>query len=683
VRLFCGVYRKSVGGANRGWYDLEMKFESIVSSPSFDGDRDRAKKFAENARYLEEHAEEIKEQKRLEDERRKSSLLQHGIDVDRLENEITKEDISKLIEVGNDTVDRNIGAYARVLLEKVAQKRPREFSDAFTALLDFDNPRNFGRTADLLDEYQYIQAGVLHEEEEHSGFWGPDVLQATNPEVYERITQSSRTMRSCLEDAVNRQKGNYILNIYSRSLLEQMEPPKAQTLDEMTSPYTEDGWSLSQSQIKQEEVDDDEPGRNITAEEILLPSERHALVPEVVDQYLADYRFYTSRWVQPKLTSDFGTSFSELIPRERFYFLKFLRENDMHAVARLQSFSKQHGADGLRTFLVTAGDPLLREQVFEFAQSVPEADARNVFTAYGKLVGSIDSVGDYLREQFGHNEDSATDAVVEQLLKRARKVLENATSHGNDPDMLRKINAVNDDNAIFLESYKALKGKEGISFQQAKDLRFESGPGSALSEEDAGVVEKIIRDALADETESYREAVVKGFRKALNDASSEFFVLRYQDHPVGIIRYDDHSEGSNREYYIGTFYVDQKFSGARLGEEMFERSIDHKRQEGVTFSLHCRPDAAITRRYLDMGFVADGAQSASTKLGYVWHMRRTTESESLPTKQLPALVVFDRANETGRVYDKPPAEFPKGKVLSRLGFKDERYYPVFEDSLAA
>ena len=150
-----------------------------------------------------------------------------------------------------------------------------------------------------------------------------------------------------------------------------------------------------------------------------------------------DWAFYETAFspdIRGAVQRETSVDLSHLSVREQLYFFRFAYNVDANYGEKLNAFAREFGDNGLKTFLVSSDDPALREKVFEFAGSVPKEEAQKVFEAYGKLVTGIDSMGDYLREQFGHEGGDVAQKVVERMLGRARAGL----THPHNPQHLRQ-----------------------------------------------------------------------------------------------------------------------------------------------------------------------------------------------------------------------------------------------------
>jgi len=342
-------------------------------------------------------------------------------------------------------------------------------------------------------------------------------------------------------------------------------------------------------------------------EDLALPSDQKQNEAEE----LHDYEYMLSKPIRSIIKEDFGADITHLSLREQFRFLNFLKTVDFKQANNVQEFTKSFGDDGLRTFLVTADDEQLRSNVFEFAESTPKEEARKVFEAYGKLVSGIDSVGDYLREQFGHTGGEATKEVVERMLGRARGLLAHAYEHKDSPDQLADlIDAANTENALFLETFRTLRTEGTLSLEDAKDidLTIADREHSPLSDVDRLKMESIIRKNYADPSLplEFRDSVIQGTLDAFDKEDTRWHVLRYRGVPVAYNRFDDMQpavDGRERRYF-GSFNVDPTFGNGRMGDVMIEQTVLQEARDAI-LEADCNPKTSVSGRYIEVGFIAN------------------------------------------------------------------------------
>ncbi|GEM_PF-4992621 len=569
--------------------------------PSYGENERRANQFPENTRHPEGHAAEIDEEDRMRDEREKQSFLRHGIVIEKINEVPIQDTLAALLDLAYDS-NNEFKVEALLVLTTTAEEKPKEFSDAFTNLLNFDDPSKFDHTLELLDKYSDIQSLVLFSEEQNkSGFWGPDILHATDPKQYAKVTASSRKLFTTLQRAVKEQKGNYVLNIFARSMLAEMETPQASSKEGFllgTEGYPMPNVSTGNADTSKE----DEP---LKVADIVIPSELTTMSEETANQYLSDYKFLTSDSIRPTLENDFGTSFSNLSGRERFYFLKFLREKDMRSAATLRTFSNRFGASGLRTLLVTANDERLREDVFQFAKSMDKKLVDRLFAGYAKLVEGIDQMEGYLRDEFGDKSTAAINEIIELRLKRAREVLFLASGEAKfSPQSFSSfIDFVEEyaEKNIFLNTCKLLRQKGLLSLEDIKDTSLETSVGDHIAAHDA---EEILHIQQSRYDKKYPDELQVELGASLQDALkspySNFYLYRKNGEILTYVRFDQLAASNDGEKkHMASFMTNPKFEGGALGQAMLELALEKELEKGAVYA-ECDP--SLVPFYEKFGF---------------------------------------------------------------------------------
>lgn len=313
------------------------------------------------------------------------------------------------------------------------------------------------------------------------------------------------------------------------------------------------------------------------------------------------------------IEEDLGFRLRDLSVREQLFFLQYAKQTSQLGIESLKTFTHMYGSDGLRTFLVTANDEQLRERVFEFAKNVPEEKAKEVFAAYGKLVGVIDDLSTYLQQTFGAKNRESTNALTQKILERAKKLLASAHEYKDEPErLLTLINSMQVDQVLFFEGFRELRKQGEIKdFSSITGLEFGAVELSAesFSEADKNEMLKIAMQNYEAKSELFRNAIADGMKKAFDNPKSKFYILRLNGKIVGFNRFDQmepDAQGRPRKYF-GSFNVDPAFGNGKLGDVMIEQTVLHEAKNAI-IEAHCLPDSPITKRYLADGFTVIGEE---------------------------------------------------------------------------
>lgn len=694
---------------------------------------------AEQAAEPKEHEQRQTPFQRFED----AELREYGLDPDTFESAPLHDLLPKLLLTDFSHASIDVVMTVQDIVSWLARTKTSEFVKEYLPLLDFDHPENFHTTASLIYVLRDVWAEVHTAEHDTFELILNDDLASTNPRRYRQITAGTRMVRETFRRIIREQKGSYILHqcaklavdefdgkgYRSRSRVEAQtrvdllsgpgkafiyrdivtgenfisEPEQYEHIAELLSEFESiDNTDRAQNQYaplytpynrKSEIVRKLSSGalfkKELVPEMLLTPQEAVQFTDQEKDAYVTDYVFLQEAPMRAQLEKDFRVKITDLTVKEQSHFLAFLRNRTLAEAKDLEKFARKFGLDGLRTFLVTADQPELREKVFEFSRSVPKDIAEAVFTAYSQLIGSIDGIGSYLGEAFGYGgleSEVVINEITKRLLDRARGVLAGAYEYRNDPAKITElIESVHAENAIFLESFRALKGKLGIGFEQVKDLRFEKMKARELPDELKKQIPELYRKCHAGDNQEYLDEIIADSQEKLSSADSYFYTLLYKGKLIGMMRFDEkrNEQGTVVGLYAGGLNVDPDFGGGRIGDEIIQKTFESEMQRGVPIDAHVKTDSPLSVRYLAGSFVADAVVPRRGERRF--HIITDPKSNAFETKLLSSNEIVERAGITGahvqfRVFESPLTEdsIPEGFLLTKLVFRDGNYYAAFE-----
>lgn len=323
----------------------------------------------------------------------------------------------------------------------------------------------------------------------------------------------------------------------------------------------------------------------------------------------------------------------------------YLLERDKQS-EKFDSFVAKYGVDGARTFLVAANEDVLRDKVFEFADQVPEVDARAVFSAYGRVIDGVDKLDVYLRQQFGSEGGDAVNAITARILNRAANVLSTAHAVQRDPKLLGDLVAsVDAETKLFLDSCRELKQRNELSLEniQGAELEIMTGTDMRRRAEEAAEIQNVQRDRYALKYAKYpglQEELNVSLAEALRNPDTHFYLYKLHDKLVGWVRFDylykTNEQGGDRtleKKHFASVMVRPQFAGGRLGEALIDASVEAERADDVAIEAECDPDSPELRRYLAAGFQIRQAR---------------VDDHGVPTVDIelsPSSVEFERASE--------------------------------------
>lgn len=138
-----------------------------------------------------------------------------------------------------------------------------------------------------------------------------------------------------------------------------------------------------------------------------------------------------------------------------------------------------------------------------------------------------------------------------------------------------------------------------------------------------------------DEYVEFRTKVEAGLQSSFENPSTQFYVLEDNGEIVSFNRFDEVHDSSDRQIkYFGSFNADSTYRG--VGSVMLEKTIEAQMQNGEVMFAHCDPTQAITKKYIESGFVATGCDHdyANTGVPILEIWRSGTTIEDLETKNM-------------------------------------------------
>jgi len=396
------------------------------------------------------------------------------------------------------------------------------------------------------------------------------------------------------------------------------------------------------------------------------------------DEMMFDYEYLVSRPVREMVQREFDFELKDLSIKEQFYFLNYLKRVTVENADVMKRFTSLYGVDGMRTFLsLERGDESLGNNIVAFGQH--DEVAGTVFKYYGELLNSAERAEALVKEVTdceGEACNELANQVSENIINRAQKDLEKAV-RAHDPSEV----------AAQIENYVAAAKEYVALLQEVGAGKIEEVSSSEISPEEQDRM-KVLMKANYDkaypepENEDFKTAVAGSLEKSFSNPDTSFRVLRDNGKIVSYNRFDTVRDVTGKEVsYFGSFNADPAYSG--VGGVMLEETIKDQLETGRPMMAHCDPSQAITRKYIEDGFVATQFYELAGKPSFeIW---RTKESGSaLESKQMPTTDLLKQSESSGSVLvreqqdNEEYAELKDGKALTRYFTHDGKTYLVFE-----
>ncbi len=346
------------------------------------------------------------------------------------------------------------------------------------------------------------------------------------------------------------------------------------------------------------------PSRMLNSEDVSVPGR---LADE---RAFRDWEYLTTHAMRTTIKEDFGVECDELTLREQFAFLDYLKAVPVEDASQLKAFTFRYGTSALRIFLSVGDDQALRQRVQSFAESSDEALVKEVFSGYGKLVEHIDDAGDYLKQNFGEGSASHANAVVEQLLTRARKLLEEAVEVNDESKeaFLEKVRMVDEDVALFTSACRTLKKSGALKLEDVEGVSISEKPAGALSAEEKAKLLSLQDQAYRSlYTPEFLASLREVLKTTLENPHTHFYFLRKsegeEDAIVSTLRFDEKDPVANTKH-LASFFTDPSYNGGAIGEALLDEALMREQADGSAIVLECSPH--LLEFYMKHGFNETG-----------------------------------------------------------------------------
>jgi hypothetical protein len=415
-----------------------------------------------------------------------------------------------------------------------------------------------------------------------------------------------------------------------------------------------------------------------TLKELVAELKGDDSLEKVTDEDVLLFQHVHSGELASKIEGEFGFSLSSLSLKEQYFFLGYLKRVTPISAETMKRFTSLYGVDGMRTFLsLERGEESLSDHIVAFGQH--SEIAGTVFKYYGELLDSAERAEILVREVSGCEGDTCTvlaNQVRENILKRAQKDLENAVRF-SDPATV----------ASQIENYVA-KAKEYVALlQEVGAGKIDSASPESLSDEDRSRMQNLLqanyRKAYPEpENDAFKAAVAGSLTKSFSNPNTTFRILRDQGKIVSYNRFDTLRDYTGRQVsYFGSFNADPAYSG--VGGIILEETIKDRLANGQPMMAHCDPTQAITKKYIEDGFVATGFYELAGKPSFeIWRSKDSGGELKSKNKTIEELLnSTDISNEVTVREQADHEEFGElknGMALTRYFTHQGKTYLVFE-----
>ncbi len=369
--------------------------------------------------------------------------------------------------------------------------------------------------------------------------------------------------------------------------------------------------------------------------------EKHGIKTTAMNDTIGDYRSLMDLRVRASIKETFGVNLLDLSVKEQFFFLGYLKNTTPDSADTMRRFTSLYGVAGMRTFLaLERGDKTLGDHIVAFGQH--EEVAGTVFKYYAELLNSAERAEALVRDVSDCEGDICIELgnqVRENIINRAQKDLEKAV-RAHDPGEV----------AAQIENYVAAAKEYVALLQEVGAGRIESVSPESLTEEERTRMQDLLRINYnktypEPENEAFRAAVAGSLTKSFSNPNTSFRVLRDNGKIVSYNRFDTLSDHTGKEVsYFGSFNADPAYSG--VGGVMLEETIKDRLEDGRPMMAHCDPTQAITKKYIEDGFVATRFYQLAGKPSFeIWRSKDSSTQLKSKEKSIEELLASTEYTE--------------------------------------
>ncbi|OGG49775.1 hypothetical protein A2704_06830 [Candidatus Kaiserbacteria bacterium RIFCSPHIGHO2_01_FULL_54_36b] len=292
-----------------------------------------------------------------------------------------------------------------------------------------------------------------------------------------------------------------------------------------------------------------------------------------------------------------------LDPEETAQLRQFYRDfNQEDIFTNLGIFMKRSGLDKIQSFIESNRGNDMRVLLFDIMYVHAPGDCQWIFEACSKILGKVDALDGFLKENFGVNNLKNVEELVQTQRKKAWDFLRAAHHFADDMYYLHYLaeEKVSNDIELFLKACKILKEEGKLSLENISGGSLEEVAGNHVSSEDALIIREV---QAAHYREKYPEDELYSLREGL-DASlgsphSRFYLYKKNGEIVTFTRFDELTDSGNRNRSMASFMTDPKYLGGALGQTMLELALQKELEIGPVYA-ECDP--SLVSFYEKFGF---------------------------------------------------------------------------------
>ncbi len=396
----------------------------------------------------------------------------------------------------------------------------------------------------------------------------------------------------------------------------------------------------------------------------------------------------------------FDFSFADIPLHAQIQFLRYVWDKPETEVNNARDFVHKGGtpkakANRFVSFLSLEHELKIGDKIVSFGNRVPKETADALFEKYASIIDTAETTRQFLQDEFKQNgEDKESIKLVANAMSRratdllAQYVMQTQNDYSHLPQELERIEI---DALAFSSAFRVLKNRGDLQFEDIRgvSLETESSSDFANHKNDVNKVRQLINTAYHSEPSAFRVEVMNSFEQSLENPDTQFYVLHRYGTLLASLRLDKvrDTNGNVTSKYFGSFVSDPTYGNGRLGEAVFEKTLEMEARDNIPINAWCNPLSAITQKYIEAGFTAQalndfgGVPSLEIVFDAIQNEKSETKhwsAERVIRESLAQSSDMVQTFSTTRPEDIPFNLINDGYMLTRYFRQDNRYYAVFE-----
>ncbi len=380
------------------------------------------------------------------------------------------------------------------------------------------------------------------------------------------------------------------------------------------------------------------------------------------------------------IQESFGIELNQCTLSEQFDILGTLKRYTSGKLKPIQAFTKKFDLNGFRSFLALNEDESFGDIIIQLGERLSQDVAERLFEKYTEIIDASEKAAQEItRLQTAHGngtiDEKALHGIAKDIRSRANALLRSADRKKEEPDqLLADLEEVHASSIMQAELFKGLV-RNGELKPEHLEMTPSREKGADISQHERKEMIRFFDRNYHPEAQEFKDTIIGSFKKALENSNTDFYILRDKEgHIVAFSRIDNNEE----ELYFGSFNVhNMNTQGTGVGSYMLEETLREAKKkaikEGIPIKAHCDPNAFITQKYIEWGFVATNLVDLAGKQSFeiVYDPNQKFQTKKVSKEQCEAQANNKRSSALAHRF--PLGDVPNWSLLG-AGYVLTRYF---------